>query len=92
MVSSAFRIIFDQKSGTMNLQYITDSKGKTTGVFIPIHDWNELKNKYKGIEKEEMNVPEWHRELVKERLENYKRNSNSAEDFNSAIDEIEKDL
>jgi hypothetical protein len=38
----------------MNLQYISDSKGQTAGVFIPIKEWNELKNKYKGIEFEEI--------------------------------------
>ncbi len=30
----------------MSLQYISDSKGKTSGVFIPIQEWNRLKKKY----------------------------------------------
>jgi len=34
----------------MSLQFISDSMGQTTGVFIPINEWNELKDKYKGIE------------------------------------------
>lgn len=34
----------------MNLQYISDNKGKTTGVFIPIQDWNKLKKKYRDLE------------------------------------------
>jgi hypothetical protein len=38
----------------MNLQYISDNKGKTTGVFIPIQEWEELKAKYKGLEDEEL--------------------------------------
>ena len=33
----------------MNLQYILDNTGKTTGVFIPISAWNELKDRYKDI-------------------------------------------
>ena len=37
----------------MNLQYLSDNKGNTTGVFIPIHDWQYLKNKYKELEQEE---------------------------------------
>ncbi|HYX09921.1 MAG TPA: hypothetical protein VE912_24550 [Bacteroidales bacterium] len=37
----------------MNLQYISDDKGKTTGVFIPIHEWEELKEKFIGLEEEE---------------------------------------
>jgi hypothetical protein len=26
----------------MSLQYITDGNGLTTGVFIPIQEWNEI--------------------------------------------------
>lgn len=76
----------------MNLQYISDSKGQTTGVFIPINEWNDLKNKYKDIEQEEVSVPEWNKELVLKRLDDYKQNSGSAMDFDAAIDDIEKDL
>ena len=76
----------------MNLQYISDSNGETTGVFIPINEWNELKKKYKGIEEEDIYVPEWHKNLVNERLENYKKKPDTAIDFDSAIDDIEKEL
>ncbi len=76
----------------MNLQYISDSKGQTTGVFIPINEWNNLKNKYKDIEQEEVSVPDWHKELVLKRLEDYKQNPGSAMDFDTAMDDIEKDL
>ena len=76
----------------MNLQYISDSKGQTTGVFIPINEWNDLKSKYKDIEQEEISVPEWHKDLVLKRLEDYKNNPDSALDFDSAIDDIEKKL
>ena len=34
----------------MHVQYISDSTGQTTGVFIPIEEWNALKEKFKGIE------------------------------------------
>ena len=30
----------------MSLQYISDSIGKTSGVYIPIQEWNRLKKKY----------------------------------------------
>ena len=76
----------------MNLQYISDSKGQTTGVFIPINEWNDLKNKYKNIEQEEISVPEWHKDVVLKRLEDYKQNPDSAMDFDSAMDDIEKEL
>ena len=37
----------------MNLQYISDYRGKTTGVFIPIQEWESLKSKFHGLEDEE---------------------------------------
>lgn len=76
----------------MNLQYISDSKGQTTGVFIPINEWNDLKKKYKNIEQEEVDVPEWHKDLVLKRLEDHKLNPDSAMDFDSAMDDIDKEL
>ena len=76
----------------MNLQYISDSNGKTTGVFIPISEWNELKSKYKGIDQEQIIVPNWQIEEVRKRLDEYKNNPNHALDFDTALDDIEKDL
>jgi hypothetical protein len=74
----------------MNLQYISDNKGKTTGVFIPISDWNELKNRYRDIE--QMDIPDWQIDEVRERLEDYKKNPEEALDFDTAMDVIEKNL
>ena len=76
----------------MKLQYISDSKGQTTGVFIPINEWNNLKSKYKGIEQDEVDIPEWHKDLVRQRLEDYRKNPDSALDFDSTMDDIEKEL
>ncbi len=76
----------------MKLQYILDSTGEATGVFTPINEWNELKRKFRGIEQEEKNIPEWHKNLVRERLEDYKRDPDSAMYFDSSLDEIEKNL
>ena len=77
----------------MSLQYISDSEGKTTGVFIPIQDWNRLKEKYKGIEEEEMtNIPDWQKNEVRERLEAYQQNPAQAKDFDQEMDEIDKNL
>jgi len=33
----------------MKLQYVSDSRGKKTGVFIPISDWNILKSHLSGV-------------------------------------------
>lgn len=74
----------------MNLQYISDSKGKTTGVFIPIAEWNELKSKYLDIER--VDALDWQVDEVRKRLDDYKSEPEQALDFDTAIDDIEKDF
>jgi hypothetical protein len=41
----------------MRLQVIHDSKGKKTGVYIPINEWNNLKKQYKDLEVLEYDDP-----------------------------------
>ena len=87
----------------MNVQYVTDSKGKTTGVFIPISEWNELKEKYKdkitikqgiefGKDIEQLDIPEWQIKQVRKRNQEYISNPELAMDFDAAMENIEKDL
>ena len=77
----------------MSLQFISDSKGETTGVFIPINEWNELKTKFKGIEGMDITtVPNWHIDLVRDRMSEYHKHPEQVLDFDSAMDEIEKEL
>jgi hypothetical protein len=76
----------------MSLQFISDSTGKTTGVFIPINEWNELKSKFKGIDQEEIDIPGWHKDIVRRRLEDYLQHPEQAIDFDLAMDDIEKNL
>jgi len=78
----------------MNLQYISDSKGQTTGIFMPIQDWQYLKNKYKGLENEEQTfvIPEWHKTIIDQRLDAYKANPLDVIDFDTACDDIEQEL
>lgn len=76
----------------MSVQYITDGNDQTTGVFIPIQEWNDLKNKLKEVGLEEMDVPEWHKEIVEDRREQYKRDPSQVQDFDQAMDDIKKQL
>lgn len=34
----------------MSIQYISDSNGNPTGVFIPLNEWEKLKEQYSDIE------------------------------------------
>ncbi|MFC3417556.1 hypothetical protein [Algoriphagus hitonicola] len=56
----------------MSLQYITDERGQTTGVFIPISEWIKLKSKFEGIEEEAQTIPKWQKEIIRERIKNTK--------------------
>ena len=80
----------------MTLQFIHDNKGNTTGVFIPIEDWLTLKTKYSDLQKEEaksdIELSNWQREIVDERLSDYYKNSNDVSDLENTIDDIEKNL
>lgn len=78
----------------MNLQYISDSKGKTTGIFIPIQDWEELKNRYDQLKQEEnqmLEVPEWHKVIVRKRLDDYKKNPDNVMDWDEVKDNFNLD-
>ena len=35
----------------MDVKYLSDDKGKITGVFIPIEEWERLQKEYKITEK-----------------------------------------
>jgi|GEM_PF-2545679 len=37
-------------------------------------------------------IPQWHKDIVRQRLQDYKKNNEQAIDFDIAIDEIENDL
>jgi len=41
----------------MRLQIIQDSKGKATGVYIPIKEWKELKKRYRDLDALEYEEP-----------------------------------
>ena len=80
----------------MILQFIHDNRGNTTGVFIPIEEWQSLKTKYADLQKVEAeNVVElasWQNQIIDERLSDYYNNPADVTDFDRTIDDIEKGL
>ncbi|MCH7403483.1 hypothetical protein ACFOUP_04790 [Belliella kenyensis] len=73
------------------LQYISDSSGKTTGVFIPIYEWVDLKKRLQDIDLEST-PPHWQQKDVTQRLDLFKKSPDTALDFEKAISDIEKEL
>lgn len=80
----------------MTLQFVHDNRGNTTGVFIPIEEWQFLKTKYSDLQKEESeNISElapWQKQIIDERLNDYHKNTNGVVDFDKTIDEIDEQL
>jgi hypothetical protein len=80
----------------MTLQFIHDNKGNTTGVFIPIEEWQILTAKYTELQKEEIyntkELANWQKNIVEERLNDYYKNPHDIADFDKTIDDVENDL
>ncbi len=79
--------------------YLFAISGAAVGLGINLHtwgfvimEWEALKSKYKGLGDEDMDVPEWHKDLVRKRLDEYNKDTGSATDFDSAMEDIEKEL
>ena len=80
----------------MALQFIHDNNGNTTGVFIPIDDWQTLKEKYSDLQIEEIqnntDLSNWQKQIIDDRLNDYYQNSTDIMDFDKTVDDIEKSL
>jgi hypothetical protein len=78
----------------MKLQFIHDNRGNTTGVFIPIEDWQILKEKYTDLQNEETQngteLTSWQKDILDERLDDYYKNPNDVVDFDATIANIRK--
>lgn len=80
----------------MTLQFIHDNNGNTTGVYIPIDEWQDLKSKYADLQTEEVQnntaLTSWQKEIIDQRLEDYYKNPNDVQDFNTTISNIRKSI
>lgn len=57
----------------MNLQYINDSQGNPTGVFIPIEEWRALEKRYHFKDNEEFELSDQQKNILDERLKSDKK-------------------
>jgi hypothetical protein len=70
----------------MNPQYTYDNQGKAVGVFLPIDDWNRLKNNLPSEE-----LPQWQKDIIDQRLMMIKQNPESLIPLEDFMAEIEKE-
>lgn len=76
----------------MKLRNISENEGKSNKVSTRIHDREDLKSSYMEPEDEAVDVPGWHKDLVRKRLAEYHDNPDIALDFDFTLDDIEEDL
>ena len=72
----------------MNLQFITNSKGVTSGVFIPIEDWELIKKELDL----KMDIPEWHKENLVDRQSKFQTGNAVLVDADTVLKDIESRL
>lgn len=71
----------------MNLQYVSDKKGITTGVFIPIQEWTKLKADY-HLPEDDFELSPAHKKELDYRIDHYLKNPNDVLSW----DEVERRL
>jgi hypothetical protein len=71
----------------MNLQYLQDNNGNTTAVVVPIQEWNQLTEKYKGLEE----LPQWQKEVIDQRLAFVKNHPDQLVPLDNFMKELDKD-
>ena len=80
----------------MTLQFIHDNRGNTTGVFIPIEEWQDLKTKYTDLQAEEaqsnIELTSWQKEIIDHRLDDYYKSPTDVVDFDTTIATIRKSV
>jgi len=72
----------------MKPQIIKDSEGHDTGVFIPIQNWNKIKDNYPDIESADQDLPEWEMDLIDHRLDAIARNPQRIKSDDDLLDEL----
>lgn len=80
----------------MMLQFIHDKEGNTTGVYIPIEEWQSLTSKYEELQKAESDnsiaLADWQKKVIDQRLSAYESNPEDVFDFDQTLDDIENGL
>jgi hypothetical protein len=74
----------------MNVQYISNKNGQVTAVQVPIKEWEMIKSKYPDIDNIDIQLPEWHKEIIDARLEILENNPDQINPISTLMDELDK--
>ncbi|MCW3080498.1 hypothetical protein [Segetibacter sp.] len=70
---------------SVNPQYTYDNAGNPVGVFLSITDWNKI------VEELAIELPEWQKQLMDLRLQEYHDNPASMEDTDAFFAELDRE-
>jgi hypothetical protein len=69
----------------INPQYTFDKTGNPVGVFLPIEDWNAIK------EELHLDIPKWQKDMIDDRLASYKNNPADTLDWDIIAEQFDKE-
>jgi hypothetical protein len=76
----------------MRTQVIQDHNGLPTGVFIPIEDWEIIKNEYPNIESTEKELEQWEMDLIDQRLAAIEKNPGKLQPIENLFKELRRKI
>ncbi|WP_395061271.1 addiction module component CHP02574 family protein [Flavobacterium sp.] len=76
----------------MKLQVLQDNLGNQTGVYVPMEDWNLIKNNYPDIETLEQDLPQWEKDLIDTRLASIAKNTESLKPIDNLLEELKRKI
>lgn len=71
----------------MTPQFTYDNRGNVVGVFLPIEDWNRLKNNLPEIDE----LPRWQKDIIDQRMMHIQQNPSDVMPLEDFIAEMEKE-
>jgi hypothetical protein len=76
----------------MKTQIIQDHNGLPTGVFIPIEDWEIIKNEYPNIEATEKELEQWEKDSIDQRLVEIEKNPERLQPIENLFKELKRKI
>ncbi len=76
----------------MKLQVLQDNFGNQTGVYVPMEDWNLIKDNYPDIETLEQELPQWEKDLIDGRLEAIAKNPERLQPIKNLFEELKRKI
>lgn len=74
----------------MSPQYTYDNNGNAVGVFLPINDWNKLKDRYSDLDQHQ-ELPQWQKDIIDHRMMYFEKHPERVTSLDNFLEEMEKE-